>query len=201
MAIQHLVPDGGLLYSDRQRTSIRPVGKESAFERPVAPVSVIVAADRHNGIGFAGDMLWHISADLKRFKALTLGNAVVMGRKTWESLPRRPLPGRLNVVITRQPDYKAEGARVAASISEAIGIAAGVPEIFIIGGGEIYSQSMPLATRLYLTRILDSAEQADTFFPAITDTEWTRVEEELHPAADHNPAFRFETYVRTGEAK
>ena len=198
MAIQNLVPTEGIIDSDAQRTVIRPLGKEYAHIRPAAAVSVIVAADVNGAIGRDGDMLWHISADLRRFKAITTGQAVVMGRKTWESLPRRPLPGRLNVVLTRQQRYMAEGARTAASLSEAIGIAAGAAEIFIIGGGEIYRQAMPLATRLYLTRILAEADGADTFFPMPDPEEWTRTEYEQYAAQGDTPAFRFENYVRTG---
>lgn len=198
MAIQNLVPTEGMIDGDERRTSIRPVGKEYAQIRPAAQLSVIVAADRAGAIGLRGDMLWHLRGDLRRFKAITTGKAVVMGRKTWESLPRRPLPGRLNVVVTRQPDYRAEGATVAGSLREAIGVAAGVPEIFVIGGGEIYRQAMPLATRLYLTRILATAPQADTWFPDIDPREWTLTESEAVPADASAPPYRFENYVRTG---
>lgn len=198
MAIQNLVPTEGIIDSDGSRTSIRPIGAECVNVRPVATISVIVAADRRGAIGLRGGMLWHLPDDLRRFKAVTTGKAVVMGRKTWESLPRRPLPGRLNVVITRNPEYQADGALVAGSLSEAVGIASGVEEIFIIGGGEVYRQAMPMATRLYLTRILAEASCADTFFPDINPQEWTLTEEETMPARDGQPAFRFCNYVRTG---
>ena len=153
MAIQNLVPTEGMIDGDERRTSIRPLSKEYARIRPAAQLSVIVAADMRGAIGLRGGMLWHLRDDLRRFKAITTGKAVIMGRKTWQSLPRRPLPGRLNVVITRQSDFVAEGARVAGSLTEAIGIAAGCEEIFIIGGGEIYRQALGMATRLYMTRI------------------------------------------------
>lgn len=198
MAIQNLVPTEGMIDSDGRRTSIRPVGAECVNVRPAAAISVIVAADRRGAIGLRGDMLWHLPDDLRRFKAVTTGKAVVMGRKTWESLPRRPLPGRLNVVISRNPDYRADGARLAASLREAIGIASGAEEIFIIGGGEVYRQAMPLASRLYLTRIQAEAPEADTFFPDVDPREWTLTESESVPARDGRPPFRFENYVRTG---
>ena len=139
-------------------------------------------------------MLWHLPGDLRRFKAITTGKAVVMGRKTWESLPRRPLPGRLNVVITRQPGYRAEGATVVGSLREAVGVAAGSPEIFFIGGGEVCRQAMPMATRLYLTRILD-------WFPDVDPREWTLTETESVPPDGPAPACRFENYVRTGRVE
>lgn len=109
MAIQNLVPTEGMIDGDERRTSIRPLSKEYARIRPAAQLSVIVAADMRGAIGLRGGMLWHLRDDLRRFKAITTGKAVIMGRKTWQSLPRRPLPGRLNVVITRQSDFVAEG--------------------------------------------------------------------------------------------
>lgn len=200
MAIQNLVPTEGMIDSDRRRTSIRPLEKDCSEIRPAASLSVIVAADKRGAIGLRGAMLWHIGPDLKRFKAITSGNAVVMGRKTWESLPKRPLPDRLNIVVTRQNGYEAEGARTAASLAEALGIAASCDEIFVIGGGEIYACALPLATRLYLTRIMAEAPEADTFFPAINDEEWTLTESEGYPGGNGVPPFRFENYVRTGSA-
>lgn len=201
MAIQNLVPTEGMVDGDERRTSIRPVGKEYSQIRPAAQLSVIVAADRGGAIGLRGGMLWHLPGDLRRFKAITTGKAVVMGRKTWESLPRRPLPGRLNVVITRQPGYRAEGATVVGSLREAVGVAAGSPEIFFIGGGDVYRQAMPMATRLYLTRILDRAPEADTWFPDVDPREWTLTETESVPADGPAPACRFENYVRTGRVE
>lgn len=201
MAIQNLVPTEGMIDGDERRTSIRPVGKEYAQIRPAAQLSVIVAADLNRAIGLRGGMLWHLPGDLRRFRAVTVGKAVVMGRKTWESLPRHPLPGRLNVVVTRRPDYTADGATVVGSIREAIGVAAGSTEIFFIGGGEIYRQALPLATRLYLTRILAAAPEADTWFPDIDEREWTLTESEAVPADASTPPYRFENYVRTGRVK
>lgn len=198
MAIQNLVPTEGFTDGDERRTSIRPVSKEHAYIRPAAQLSVIVAADLRGGIGHNGDMLWHLRDDLRRFRTLTTGQAVVMGRKTWESLPKRPLPDRLNIVVSRSPDFRAEGALTAASLTEAIGLAAAANEIFIIGGGEIYAQALPMATRIYLTRILSSSKRADTFFPDIDPEEWTLTESESHAPLNGRPGFRFENYVRSG---
>ncbi len=128
-------------------------------------VNIIVAIDRKGGIGRGGDLLFHIGADLRHFKALTWGHTVIMGRKTFESLPKGALPGRRNIVVTRNRSYVAPGADVAHSLEEALGMVQG--EAFVIGGAEIYRQALPLADRLYLTVIKDQADDADTFFPHI----------------------------------
>lgn len=154
-------------------------------------VSIIAAIDRRGGIGRHGDLLFHISADLRRFKALTMGNTIVMGRRTFESLPKGALPGRRNIVVTRQSGYKAEGAETAGNIREAIAMSA--TPVFIIGGGQIYSQAIGLADRLELTVIDDAADDADTFFPAI-DLNSYRVERIERP--DTDPRCSFVTLVR-----
>ena len=143
-------------------------------------ISFVVAVSKNGVIGRDGGLPWHISTDLKRFKEITMGKPVVMGRKTWDSLPRKPLPGRRNIVITRQPGYMAEGADVAATPGEAISLCAGAPEIAVIGGGEVYRLFWPMVDRLYLTEVdLDVA--GDTHFPAVDPAEWTEVSREIHP--------------------
>ena len=113
---------------------------------------VLVLAVAQNGvIGKNGAIPWHISDDMKRFKALTLGHTVVMGRKTWDSLPKKPLPGRINVVVTRQTDWQAEGAVVARSLGQATAGTSGT--VMVIGGAEIYERALPLATRIELTEV------------------------------------------------
>ena len=113
---------------------------------------VLVLAVAQNGvIGMKGAIPWHISDDMKRFKALTLGHTVVMGRKTWNSLPKKPLPGRINVVVTRQTDWQAEGAVVAHSLGQATAGTSGT--VMVIGGAEIYERALPLATRIELTEV------------------------------------------------
>ncbi len=154
-------------------------------------VSIIAAIDRRGGIGRHGDLLYHISADLRRFKALTMGNTIVMGRRTFESLPKGALPGRRNIVVTRQSGYKAEGAETAGNIREAIAMAA--TPVFIIGGGQIYAQAIGLADRLELTVIDAASDEADTFFPAI-DLNSYRVERIERP--DTDPRCSFVTLVR-----
>lgn len=127
-------------------------------------INIIVAATIDGAIGLRGDMLYYIRPDLRHFKALTTGHTVIMGRKTFDSLPKGALPDRRNIVITRQKDFQAPGAEVAHSLDEALRMASG-SEVFIIGGESIYRAAMPLADRLYLTQINTVRSDADTFFP------------------------------------
>lgn len=138
-------------------------------------ISIIVAVSEDLGIGRDNDLLWHIPEDLRRFKQLTLGNTVVMGRRTWESLPKRPLPGRTNVVITDIPDQDFEGAVSAYSIEDALAKCEKGKEVFIMGGGSIYRQFMPLADRLYITHVHRKAP-ADVWFPKIDRRKWKVIE-------------------------
>lgn len=131
-------------------------------------IHIIVAIDQNRAIGLGGDMLFHIREDLRRFKALTMGHTLVMGRKTFDSLPSGALPGRRNIVITRNEQWTAPGAERAASLADAIALA-GDSEIYIIGGGEIYAQALPLADVLDLTQIHSAAPEADTYFPPFDD--------------------------------
>lgn len=139
------------------------------------PLSAIVAYDRNRVIGAAGDLPWHHPADLKHFKQTTLGHAVIHGRKSYEALGK-PLPKRVNIVITRQAGYSAPGCEVVADVPSAIEAARKHdPEPFILGGGEIYRLAMPWTTRLYLTEI-DEAHDGDTTFPEIDEAEWRETE-------------------------
>ena len=147
-------------------------------------ISLIVAASANNVIGAGGDLPWRLSADLKRFKAITMGKPIVMGRKTYESIGR-PLPGRHNIVITRQPEFQAEGCTVVASPDEAIAAAGDAGEIMIIGGGHIYDAFMPIANRVYLTRVHADVE-GDTFMPALAGDDWTEVSRESLGADENN---------------
>lgn len=138
-------------------------------------VSSVVAASDNNVIGKDGGLPWHVSSDLKLFKEITMGKPVIMGRRTWESLPKQPLPGRRNIVITRNPDYAADGADVAGSIHEALAMCEGEPEVSIIGGGQVYEQAMDRTDRIYLTRIHLTVD-GDTFLPELPENEWQEVE-------------------------
>lgn len=162
-------------------------------------VTIIVAVARDGAIGRRGDLLFHISDDLRRFKRLTMGHPIVMGRKTFESFPKGPLPGRTNIVVTRSGDYDGRGATVAGSLDEALKIAAAEETgcIFIIGGGEIYRQAFGIADALELTNIDAAVDDADTFFPAVNDVDW-ELAEESEPMTDPKTgiSYSFKTYTR-----
>lgn len=165
--------------------------------RPIDIAAIVAVAD-DNAIGRKGDLLCHLPDDLKHFKQLTLGHPVVMGRRTYESFPRRPLPGRRNIVITRQKGYAPEGATVVHSLAEALQAAGGDEgQVFIIGGAQVYRQAMPLVNTLYLTRIHARFPDADTFFPDIDPEQWTVAATEKHPADERHPhEFEFITLNR-----
>lgn len=154
-------------------------------------IHIIVAIDSNNGIGRDGDMLFHISADLRRFKALTMGHTLIMGRRTFDSLPKGALPGRRNIVISRQSSWSAPNTERAASLDDAIAMA-GNDDIFVMGGGQIYALAMPLADQLDITHIDADGGCADTFFPEIGN-EWQLIDEET---ADTEIPVRFATYKR-----
>jgi dihydrofolate reductase len=150
-------------------------------------ISFVVAMARNGVIGREGGLPWHISSDLKRFKEITMGKPVIMGRKTWESLPRKPLPGRRNIVITQQRGYVAEGADVAESPQAALLMVPDAPEVAVIGGGEIYRLFWPQVDRLYLTEV-DLVVDGDTHFPAVDPAEWREVSREFHPKGERDSA-------------
>lgn len=167
---------------------------------PGTPKIVIVAAvARNHVIGSEGDLPWRLPADMKRFKAITLGKPMVMGRKTFESIGR-PLPGRRTIVVTRDRSWTAEGVEVAPSLDAALALAAaGDPEeIVVAGGGEIYAQAIGRADRMRLTWV-DAAPEGDARFPDFVASEWRETSRETHPAVDGRPGFAFVDYVRTGD--
>ena len=159
-------------------------------------ISIIVAIAENNAIGKNNELLWHISEDLKRFKRLTIGHKVIMGKNTFLSLPNRPLPDRTNIVISDDPNDRFEGCEMAYSISEAMEMCHPEEECFVIGGGMIYRQFLEYASKLYLTQVFKTFD-ADTFFPDIYYDEWEVIERETHPPDDKNDfAYAFITYQR-----
>ena len=141
-------------------------------------LSIIVAQAENRAIGLDGDMPWHLSGDLKRFKALTMGHPVVMGRRTWESLPKRPLTGRRNIVFSQSEGFVPEGAEVVRSVNDLFHLLRDSDEeVFIIGGGRIYNMLMPFTQRLYVTWVHKEFPEADTFFPVIDLSEFTKINE------------------------
>ena len=160
---------------------------------------LIAALDRNNAIGRDNALPWHLPDDLKRFKALTLGKPVLMGRKTAESLGRA-LPKRRNLVLTRTRQVPFDGMQAVATLDEAraLAVADGEEEICVIGGGELYALALPMATRLHLTHVDTVVDDCDAFFPPFDSAQWRAVAREAHAADDrHAFAFEFVDYVRT----
>ena len=150
-------------------------------------LSAIVAVALDGAIGKDGDLLWHLSADMKHFKSITMGHSIVMGRRTFESLPKGALPGRQNIVITRNPDFSAPGVTIAHSVEEALEKAEMPGEVMIIGGAQIYRAALPMVQTIHLTRVEASFPDADTFFPELRPDEWEASPEEHHDADERNP--------------
>ena len=158
-------------------------------------ITLIAAAAENNALGKNNDLIWHLPDDFKRFKAITSGHYIIMGRKTFESFPK-PLPNRTHVIITRQKNYNPENCIVVNSLEKAIEICPKDEDIFVIGGGEIYQQSIAIADKIELTRV-HSTFKADTFFPEIDTTIWELVQEEFHPKDEkHLFDFSFQTYLK-----
>ncbi len=157
----------------------------------VPKIALVVARGANGVIGADGGLPWRLSSDLKRFKAITTGKPIIMGRRTWESLPRRPLPGRLNIVVTRQDGFVAEGALVVGDLGDAVDAAFmqanrdGVDEVCVIGGAQIYTAMMGLADRLYLTDV-DASPPGDVRLPMIEESDWQEVAREVHPAGERD---------------
>ena len=160
-------------------------------------VSIIVAVAQNNAIGFKNQLLYRLPNDLKRFKALTTGHTIIMGRKTFESLPKGALPNRRNIVLSRQEGLHYENAECYCSLDEALMQCDYTEDLYIIGGGELYRQTIGLAKRVHLTLVEDTPAHADAFFPALDPAEWTEVSREAHPADEkHAQAYTFIDYVR-----
>lgn len=159
-------------------------------------ISIIAAVGADNAIGADGNLAFHISSDLKHFKELTVGKPVIMGRKTFESLPNGPLPNRRNIVISRNPEYSYPGVETAASLQDAIELTFDSPEAMVIGGAEIYRQALPMATKLYLTQIDATRPDADTYFPEINKDEWEQDSQEWLTDSKTGLRYRFSCLSR-----
>jgi dihydrofolate reductase len=160
---------------------------------PLPLVSLIAAVARDGGIGRAGQLLVRLPDDLPRFKRTTMGAPIVMGRKTWDSIGRA-LPGRTNIVVTRDQAFRAPGGEVAASLDDALALAAAAPRVYVIGGAQIYALALPLADELLLTEI-DAEFPADTFFPAWQRDRFAQTAREPHQSAD-GVRYAFTTYKK-----
>ncbi|QBX37831.1 dihydrofolate reductase [Brevundimonas sp. S30B] len=167
-----------------------------------ADLVLVVARGANGVIGREGDLPWRLRSDLQRFKALTIGKPCIMGRRTWESLPLKPLPGRLNLVLSRDLSFEAKGAVVVTSLDEALSMARehaaddGVTEICVIGGAGLFEAALPRARRLYITEV-EASPDGDVRFPDLDETAWTEVSREPHPAGDKDDhAFVFRVLER-----
>ena len=161
----------------------------------MSELCIVVAAAENNVIGKDNQLLWHLPKDLRFFKQTTSGGTVIMGRKTFESVGK-PLPNRRNIIITRQPDFHAEGTEVVHSLETALEHCRDENRVFIVGGAEIYRQALPLTNELYLTRV-HAAPEGDTYFPEVDLSGWELLWQEAHPADErHAHAFTFYHYRR-----
>lgn len=156
-------------------------------------VNIIVAAGKDGAIGRKGELIWNLPGDLKRFKQLTLGHPVIMGRKTWDSLPKKPLPGRLNIVLTHRKDFKPEGATIVNSLEEALEITAGQSP-FIIGGAEIYKLFLPVATHIYLTEVDAFTPDADAWLKLDLGHSWHETDRSADFVNPEGISYRYITF-------
>jgi len=165
-------------------------------------LSLIAALARNRVIGRDNKMPWHLPADLKHFKTVTMGSPVIMGRKTYESILAslgRPLPGRASIIVSRNAGFSAPGCTVVTSLADAVAACADVPEAFVVGGGEIYRQALPFAHKLYLTEI-DAGFDGDARFPAFDKTTWRETTREAFAAGDTGFGYAFVTYEKVAQA-
>ncbi len=161
------------------------------------PVSIIVAVARNNAIGYGNKLLYWLPNDLKRFKALTTGHTIIMGRRTFESLPKGALPNRRNIVLSRNAEACFPGAECFPSIEEALAHCEPDEEVFVIGGASVYEQAMAFANRLYVTLVDDTPKEADAFFPAIDPAEWVETERDVRQPDDkHLFSYSFIDFAR-----
>lgn len=160
-------------------------------------VSAVVAVARDGAIGKNGGLLWHLSADMKHFKAVTMGHSIVMGRKTFESFPKGALPGRQNIVVTRNADYRPDGVTVVHSVEEAFAKAEMPGEVMIIGGAQLYAATLQMVDVIHLTQVEAEFPDADAFFPTLNSDEWEQSDVERHEPDERNPLpYTFSTLKR-----
>ena len=185
------VPD---IPMDKETTQLLPFSTYNAATLKGRDIRAVVAMNSDRVIGKNGNLPWHLPEDLRHFKEITMGHPVVMGRKTWESLPKRPLPGRRNIVVSRDRNYHAEGAEVFNSVEEALEVCREVP--YVIGGAEIYRTALPWINSVCLTSVVYPVEEADAYFPELPADEW-RVSELTEKRESKNGiSYRFVNMVR-----
>lgn len=184
------------LGAETESLEIRMTQPEQKEERRASEIVIIVAAANDGAIGRRGGMIWHLPGDLRHFKETTMSCPVLMGRRTWQSLPHGALPGRRNVIISRDPVFSVPDAEVFTSLEDAIHALRAEPVVFVIGGGEVYRQAMPQASRLELTRIDAECPDASVFFTMPDEKEWRLEKQSDWMQGKSGPRYRFETWVR-----
>lgn len=189
-----LFPSDPDMISEKDHLQLHPFSTYNSQTSRSREVWAIVARGLDRAIGRAGEMPWHLPEDLRHFKDLTMGHPVIMGRRTWDSLPRRPLPGRRNIVVSSNPGYKAEGADVFTTPEEAIASCRETP--FIIGGERLYRSALPFCSKIFLTEVDLSTPDADAFFPALSPEEWEKEEETEPLISKTGTGYKFVTYIR-----
>lgn len=180
---------------EKESAGIHPFSTYNSETRRGRRVMALVAMDKEGGIGRGGALPWRLREDMAHFKASTMGHPVIMGRRTWESLPKRPLPGRRNIVVSHNYAYEASGAEVFSSVDDAVASCEGAEVPVIIGGAQIYASAMRYITDLIVTRV-DMVSDADTFFPELNPAEWSVTEESDTMVSENGIGYSFVTYRR-----
>lgn len=189
-------PNDSELTKEQDIRSLHPFSVFNSRTGRHPEIAAIVAMGRDRSIGTRGGMIWHLPADLRHFKTVTMGHPVIMGRKTWESLPKGALPGRRNIVVTRNAAFRAEGAETSPSLEDALNRCTDDAVPFIIGGAQIYSQAMPWVSTLYLTEIDAECDSADAYFPEIEQDKWETTELSEPETSRDGISYRFRTLRR-----
>lgn len=196
MEISYLFPKDSDTISDKDLSQTVPFSTFNSSTARLRPLMAIVAMAKDGAIGRNGSLPWRLPEDLAHFKATTMGRTIIMGRKTWESLPKRPLPGRRNIVISRNADYKAEGAEIYPSIEDAVSSCGLTESPVIIGGAQLYHSALPYCTEVIITEIDTAVPDADTHFPNLDENEWQIVSALEPEISKTGLSYRFITYRR-----
>lgn len=196
MEISSLFPSKAAETDAVDMTRLSPFSLYNSDTLRPREVWCIVACGKDRSIGKEGALPWRLREDLRHFKEVTMGHPVIMGRKTWESLPKKPLPGRRNIVVTRDLSYEAANAETAGSIEAAVSMCGPADVPVIVGGAQIYSQALQYCTKLIVTEVEISVPDADAFFPELPDSEWGRAEEGEEQVSADGIHYRFVTYIR-----
>ena len=200
---KHLIMETSILFPgdndtlrDHGREKLKPFSLYNSETGRRRPLGIIAAVGRRGELGRAGDLIWHLPGDLRRFKAVTVGHPVIMGRKTWDSLPKKPLPGRRNIVVTRDEAWSSPGAERARSLEDALAMCDAGEMPYVIGGASVYAEAMPYATSLSLTLVDAECDDADVFFPEVSPDDWRVSGESPVETSPDGISYRYVDYLR-----